>query len=90
MRKTTRYIVLRFNVENHDRCSIKCINFFSPFASSTRKKGDRQRTMNELDKKGLMPSKMFDYKMVDFSDFQGGSANAPNQVNFEQTMVRDC
>lgn len=35
-----------------------------------------------------MPSKTFDYKVVDFSTFQGGSANVTNQVNFEQTMVR--
>lgn len=37
-----------------------------------------------------MPSKTFDYKVVDFSTFQGGSTNVSNQVNFEQTMVRKC
>lgn len=36
----------------------------------------------------MMPSKKFDYKIVDFSAFQGGSQNVPNQVQFEQTMVR--
>lgn len=36
----------------------------------------------------MMPSKKFDYKIVDFSAFQGGSQNIPNQVQFEQTMVR--
>lgn len=38
----------------------------------------------------MMPSKTFDYKVVDFSTFQGGSTNVSNQVNFEQTMVRKC
>lgn len=36
----------------------------------------------------MMPSKKFDYKIVDFSAFQGGSQNIPNQVQFDQTMVR--
>lgn len=35
----------------------------------------------------MMPSKKFDYKIVDFSAFQGGSRNVPNQVQFDQTMV---
>ena len=53
-----------------------------------RKKGDRKRALNELSKKGLMPSDAFDYKKVDFSSFQGGSKKTPNQVNFEQTMEK--
>lgn len=36
----------------------------------------------------MMPSKVFDYKTVDFSTFQGGSKGTSNQTHFEQTMVR--
>ncbi|KAG9427888.1 exosome component 10 [Apis mellifera carnica] len=54
----------------------------------SRKKGERERTIKDLEKKGMMPSKKFDYKIVDFSAFQGGSQNIPNQVQFEQTMKK--
>ncbi|XP_071875872.1 exosome component Rrp6 [Bombus fervidus] len=53
-----------------------------------RKKGEKDRIIKELKKKGMMPSKNFDYKVVDFSTFQGGSQNVSNQVKFEQTMKR--
>lgn len=58
------------------------------FIYRSRKKGERERIIKDLEKKGMMPSKKFDYKIVDFSAFQGGSQNVPNQVQFEQTMVR--
>ncbi|XP_076640541.1 exosome component Rrp6 [Colletes latitarsis] len=53
-----------------------------------RKKLERRRICKRLEKEGLMPSKKFDYKTVDFSSFQGGSKNMPNQVNFEQTTKK--
>lgn len=53
-----------------------------------RKKGEKDCIIKELKKKGMMPSKTFDYKVVDFSTFQGGSTNVSNQVNFEQSMKR--
>lgn len=54
----------------------------------TRKKGDRKRILQTLRTKGLIPSTAFDYKMVDFSSFQGGSTNTSNQVNLEQAMKK--
>lgn len=53
-----------------------------------RQKGDRKRIVKDLSAKGMMPSKVFDYKVIDFSSFQGGSQNMTNQVNFEQATVR--
>ncbi|XP_017798414.1 PREDICTED: exosome component 10 [Habropoda laboriosa] len=53
-----------------------------------RQKGDRKRIIKELNSKGMMPSKVFDYKGVDFNSFQGGSKNTRNQVNFEQKMKK--
>ncbi|CAK9815186.1 Exosome component 10 [Anthophora quadrimaculata] len=53
-----------------------------------RQKGDRKRIIKELNAKGMMPSKVFDYKGVNFNSFQGGSKPTGNQVNFEQTMKR--
>ncbi|KZC08697.1 Exosome component 10 [Dufourea novaeangliae] len=53
-----------------------------------RKKGDKKRMIKELAQKGLMPSRTFDYKQVDFNSFQGGSANMSKQANFQQTMTK--
>ncbi|XP_053994279.1 exosome component 10 [Hylaeus volcanicus] len=53
-----------------------------------RKKGEKQCVINELQRKGLMPTKDFNYEAVDFSSFQGGSKNVSNQVNFKQTMKK--
>lgn len=36
----------------------------------------------------MLPSEKFDYKMVDFASFQGGStANSANQTQFQQPKV---
>ncbi|XP_078050895.1 exosome component Rrp6 [Augochlora pura] len=53
-----------------------------------RKKGDKQQTIRELKNTGAMPLRSFDYKQVDFSSFQGGSANTSKKVNFVQTMKK--
>ncbi|XP_076231525.1 exosome component Rrp6 [Calliopsis andreniformis] len=54
-----------------------------------RQKGEKKKaTVAELTKKGLMPSKHFDYRKVDFSSFQGGSKNMDNQVTFDQTVKK--
>ncbi|XP_076387496.1 exosome component Rrp6 isoform X2 [Megachile rotundata] len=58
----------------------------------SRKKGEKKRIINDLNKQNMLPSKKFDYKAVDFSSFQGGSKNIPGQekqVNFEQRMKKE-
>ncbi|XP_018374950.1 PREDICTED: exosome component 10 [Trachymyrmex cornetzi] len=50
-----------------------------------RKKGDKKANEKILEKQGLLPSKKFDYKSVDFSSFQGGSTqSSANRTHFQQ------
>ncbi|XP_076753947.1 exosome component Rrp6 [Xylocopa sonorina] len=53
-----------------------------------RKKGDKKQVIKDLEQKGMMPSEIFDYKLVDFTSFQGGSKNDSGQVNHFQDAVK--
>ncbi|CAL7952505.1 unnamed protein product [Xylocopa violacea] len=54
-----------------------------------RKKGDKKQVIKDLEKKGMMPSEIFDYKLVDFTSFQGGSKNDSGQANhFQDSSVK--
>ena len=97
--KTTRYVkqesdeIERLSEERNiaesiTKSRIQASNNESINAIRAKKNGGKDCIIKELRKKGMMSSKTFDYKAVDFSTFQGGSKNVSNQVTFEQTMKR--
>lgn len=52
-------------------------------------KGEKKKkNEKELTKSGMLPARKFDYKSIDFSSFQGGSMDAPNRVNFQETQKK--
>ncbi|KAG7214177.1 hypothetical protein KM043_001523 [Ampulex compressa] len=51
-----------------------------------RAKGEKKSNRKDLERKGMLPSDKFDYRLVDFSSFQGGSkaADSTNLGQFVQ------
>lgn len=50
-----------------------------------RKKNEKKTNHQMLKSQGMLPSVKFDYKSVDFSSFQGGSAtSSASQTQFQQ------
>lgn len=49
-----------------------------------RKKNEKKANQQMLKSQGMLPSAKFDYRSVDFSSFQGGSASSTSQTQFQQ------